>query len=172
MHALLPMQAKKKQYVQRLNALTPPMRYVAARHSSAAAENDSISKQQEAFASPPMGASTQPLLHQHDCISTELQRLLPSSLLMPERHLELDADIEQSIPSPGAALAQQPFPAPNTPPPPSSRTENHDHDRAWVALQGILTLPDSITGGHPVTPNLNLMIHVCHKRLQPLKCRM
>lgn len=161
MSYILPMQAKKKQYVQNLSVLTPPLRYGAARRSSAAAESDSVSKHQEAFAKPLTGIATEPKSHQRCCISTELKRILPSSLLMPE-HDELNADIKQLITA-SAAYAQHAFPAAITRPPTSSNTENGDG--AWAALQGILTLPDSISGGRPAAPSLYLLAQLSQSEM-------
>ena len=131
------------------------MRYAAARRS--AAEVADIDTPQALYKGSRSAASSPVLPTQQHSLSTELQRLLPSALLMsehqshqaytPPRLSTTTPEVvhAKQLPTPGFAFSEA-----------TPTSENHDPGGAWAALQDILTLPDSISGEWPARTHSTL----------------
>lgn len=136
------MQAKKKEYVQRLNGLTPPMRCAAQRPSAAGNAGLEVDDSVEAVGAGSHDASARALMPQRESLNTGLQRILPSALLMPGSDCASSANGLWRQGS-RSSTGNQAEPCAATP---ASNVVHTDHSKAWAALQDILTLPDTLSG--------------------------
>eukprot|EP00892_Ulva_mutabilis_P010070 jgi/Ulvmu1/7435/UM036_0096.1 len=134
-------QEKKQEYVQRLSQLAPPMRCAAARRVSAACGVT------DPDLAAPSDSSSPGIADQRCSIGTELQRLFPSALLTPE-HPDQGVIHHHGLGGHNSHSAKCGVADPTVQAAGGSVVPL-DHSQGWAALQDILTLPETASGGLP-----------------------